>query len=123
MNQEIFEKILVIFFRHQLKIKMYHFQTTLYGAHKASDSYLEVFEGKLDRFMEVAQGIVGKFTISTMKLNINTLTELTIIEELNNFIKILKLFDKAMNGQSELLNIRDELVADAEQFKYLLTFK
>ena len=123
MTQAIFEDILMYFFRHQIKIKMYHFQTESYGAHKASDSYLETFEQKLDKFMEVAQGIVGKLQTKNINLNIITVNDGTILEELNNFIKTLRMLDKVINTYSELLNIRDEMVADAEQLKYLLTFK
>ena len=123
MTQAIFEDILMFFFRHQIKIKMYHFQTESYGAHKASDSYLETFEQKLDKFMEVAQGIVGKLQTKNINLNIATVNDKTILEELNTFIKTLRMFDKVIATYSELLNIRDEMVGDAEQFKYLLTFK
>ena len=123
MSQDIFEDILMFFFRHQIRIKMYHFQTGLYGAHKASDSYLDTFEQKLDKFMEVAQGIVGKLQTKNINLNIITVNDGTILEELNNFIKTLRMLDKVINTYSELLNIRDEMVADAEQLKYLLTFK
>jgi hypothetical protein len=123
MTQKIFEDILLFFFRHQLKIKMYHFQTKSYGAHKASDSYLSEFEQKLDKFMEVAQGIVGKLELKKIKLELFTLDDQTITDELDLFIKTLGMFDKVINKYSELLNIRDEMVADAKQLKYLLTFK
>lgn len=123
MSLEIFENILVIFFRHQIKIKMFHFQTTSYASHKASDSYLAEFEGKLDRFMEVAQGVVGKFQTKNINFNINTLNDETIIGELDGLINTLRLFDNLIKQYTELLNIRDEMVADAQQFKYLLSFK
>ena len=122
-NKNIFEDILMFFFRHQLKIKMYHFQTEFYGAHKESDTYLETFQDKLDKFMEVAQGIVGKLQTKSINLNITTLNDKTIIGELDNFVKILKMFDKIINKCTELLNIRDEMIGNAEQLKYLLTFK
>ena len=28
---------------HQIVLKLFHFQTTTYGAHKASDAYLEKY--------------------------------------------------------------------------------
>ena len=122
-NVQLFENILVIFFRHQLKIKLFHFQTKCYSAHKASDSYLGKFEENLDKFMEVAQGFVGRLTIKKMTIHFNALNDDNIIEELGKFRLILKMFDKLMANNTELLNIRDEMLGDVEQFTYLLTFK
>lgn len=123
MDLNILEKILLLFFRHQIKIKMFHFQTHTYGGHKASDAYLETFTNKLDKFMEVGQGICGKFQTQKINININTLNDTTINDELDQFVKLLREFDGVMSKYTELLNLRDELIADAEQFKYLLTFK
>ena len=123
MNLKILEVLLGTFFRHQLKIKMYHFQTGKYGAHKASDSYLETFELNLDKFMEIGQGITGKFTTKSMNLKFDTLTDDTISAELDKFVSTLRALDEIMASSTELLNLRDEMIGNAEQFKYLLTFK
>mgnify|MGYP000886633788 CR=1 FL=1 len=123
MNSQILEVILNSFFRHQLKIKMYHFQTQHYGAHKASDSYLGTFESNLDKFMEIGQGIVGKFNTKSISIKFDTLNDETINFELDKFVSTLRAFDEIMKGQTELLNLRDEMIGNAEQFKYLLTFK
>ncbi len=123
MDIKILEVILGAFFRHQLKIKMYHFQTEKYGAHKACDSYLETFEINLDKFMEVGQGIVGKFTTKSINLKFDTLDDNTVNNELNNFIKTLKALNEILDKHTELLNLRDDMIGNTEQFKYLLTFK
>ncbi len=123
MDIRILEILLEVFFKHQLKIKMYHFQTEKYGAHKACDSYLETFEINLDKFMEVGQGIVGKFTTKSISLKFDTLNDNTINGELNGFIKKLKALDGILGKHMELLNLRDDMIGNAEQFKYLLTFK
>jgi len=121
--QKLLELALLAFFKHQLQLKMYHFQTQSYGAHKASDSYLETFADKLDKFMEVAQGPFGRLNMQKIKLNFTVVNDSTIQKELDDFIKLLKEWDGTSLNYAELLNIRDELVADAEQLKYLLTFK
>ena len=51
-----------IFFEHQLTIKMFHFQTKKYGAHKAADKYLVKYQANLDRYMEVYQGEKGRLS-------------------------------------------------------------
>ncbi|QKF94652.1 hypothetical protein QKU48_gp1194 [Fadolivirus algeromassiliense] len=122
-SKSVLEKLLKVMFKHQLQLKMYHFQTNGYGAHKASDSYLEKFESNLDKFMEVAQGIFGKLDTKSISLNFDTLTDETITGELDNFTNLLRQLDTYMAKNTELLNIRDEMIGDAQQLKYLLTFK
>lgn len=121
-NLDIIEMLLVVMFKHQIKIKMFHFQTGKYGFHKASDQYLESLNDKFDKFMEVSQGIFGKFKLNQMDFSIQTLNDNNINKELDEFISVLKSLDNLIDKKPELLNIRDEMVADAQQFKYLLTF-
>ena len=119
----IFEKLVRVFFKHQMQLKMFHFQTKNYGAHKASDSYLEEFANNFDKFMEVAQGTFGKLESQNMTFSFDTLNDNTITEELENFINLLKQLDAYLIRNSDLLNIRDEMVGNAQQLKYLLSFK
>jgi hypothetical protein len=109
---------------HQVVLKLFHFQTEQYGAHKASDAYLEKFAGVMDRFLEIAQGIYGKITIKKYGLNGSSHTDENILRHLNGMITYLReKIDDVLGNYTDLINIRDELVGDLEQLKYLLTFK
>ena len=109
-------------FEHQLTLKMYHFQTTNYGAHKASDTYLITYTANLDRFMEVWQGQYGRVDDKQVRVNFNTVNDNTIIQHLDSMVTFLGSLN---NGQMsiDLAAIRDEMVANIQQLKYLLTFK
>ena len=61
------------FTKHQLEMKMYHFQTKSYGAHKASDAYLVKYMVNMDQFMEVGQGNYGQVTMNKVSINFMTL--------------------------------------------------
>jgi len=112
-------ELLVLFFNHQIKIKMFHFHTTKYGHHKASDDYLEKFNTNFDRFMEVYFGLhpeqrnVNNLVFS----NISTPNDAGIITYLSGFEQVLS---QGINVHSKLKVIIDEMVADINQFKYLL---
>ena len=124
MKQTELDSILNTFFHHQIVLKMYHFQTKLYGAHKASDSYLADFSAQLDKFMEVAQGTWSTVTAKSVNLKVKTATDGTIQTYLDQFIDFLDTLEKTLgSGHSDLLNIRDEMKASAHQLKYLLRFK
>jgi hypothetical protein len=109
---------------HQIVLKLFHFQTEKYGAHKASDAYLEKYANTMDKFLEVAQGIYGKVTLKKYTLSGSSHTDENIVRHLNGIITYMReKIDDVLNEYTELINIRDELVGDAEQLKYLLTFK
>jgi len=108
------------FFQHQLVVKMYHFQTKKYGAHKASDKYLVKYSANFDRFMEVFQGETGRLQDNQIILEFAVATDETIDMHLKSMIDHLNSFNKL---SYELAAIRDEMLADLQQFRYLLTFK
>ena len=120
--QEVMEFLLKVFFEYQIQIKMFHFQTKTYAGHKSSDEYLQKVNDKFDKFMEVAQGIFGKFTIANINIKATMMNDNNIIEHVDSFIHILKKTSGCYKDKSDLMNIRDDIIGDANQFKYLLTF-
>lgn len=114
--------ILQRFFEHQLLLKLYHFQTKHYGAHKASDAYLAKFVANLDRFFEVAQGLYGTVQAKQLPLRLNALTDATVDAHLQQFARYLGALDVAKSN-ADLAAIRDEMLADVNQLRYLLLFK
>lgn len=122
MNQKALTEVFNVFFKHYMTVKMYHFQTKLYGAHKSSDAYLVKFLANMDQFLEVAQGITGQTNIKNFDIKFSTKTDKNILSELDHFADYFVNM-KYIEKYPELLAIRDVLVADAQQLKYLLLFK
>jgi hypothetical protein len=117
-------KLTMNLLNHQVVMKLFHFQTNLYGAHKASDTYGEKFADTMDKFLEIAQGIYGKVTLKKYSLTGSSHTDENILKHLDGIIILLRSkIDDILAEYTELINVRDELVGDAEQLKYLLTFK
>ena len=117
-------KLTMNLLNHQIVIKLFHFQTKLFGAHKASDAYLEKFAQTMDKFLEIAQGIYGKITLKKYTLTGSAHSDENIVKHLDGIITSLREnIDDVLAKYTDLINVRDELVGDAEQLKYLLTFK
>jgi hypothetical protein len=116
-------QISINMFNHYVSMKLYHFQTELYSAHKTSDTYIEKYLGLMDRFMEVAQGIYGKVNLKKYDIKGSSHTDDNIVNHINGFIKYINTGMKdVLDDNTDLLTIRDELLSEANQLKYLLTF-
>lgn len=115
------DDIFIEFSKIQLALKLFHFQCPRYGQHKASDSLYDKLLEHMDKFLEVAQGICGRISLQKLDIQVTTMTPDNIAVRLSEFSKYLEDMDKQI-ANTDLLNIRDELLADVHQTQYLLTF-
>jgi hypothetical protein len=115
------------FFTMRDQIKVYHWQTRAYGRHKATDEAIQALDGHVDKYVEVYMGKYGrpKFTTSTNTLKIKNLSEKTIISFIHTCIDVLKttLVKKLKPSDTDLFNIRDEMLGELNQLLYLFTLR
>jgi hypothetical protein len=123
-------EITVQFFEMLLLIKLFHWKTHSYATHKATDDLYSKLNEHMDRFIEVLLGksgtridLMNKKQISLYDLN----NQYDLVSKVNLFKSYLVDLtnNKAMNimSNTDLLNIRDEILGDMNQFLYLLSFK
>jgi len=113
-----------------LMVKLYHWKTHSYATHKATDQLYDDLNDHVDKFIEVLLGKTQKRTNLLNKHKIS-LIDLTTIEELKLQIERFKYFLVGLTtnkfilqmSNTDLLNIRDEILGDLNKFLYLLTFK
>ncbi len=115
------EDLYKIMVEYRETMKLFHFQCDTYAQHKASDSTLEKFDDLFDKFFECYQGKYGRLNISNIDIKIKKTSELQTKEETLFLIDVLK--NSNFNKDYDLLNIRDEIIGDLNQYLYLLTFK
>jgi len=123
-------EITVQFFEMLLLIKLYHWKTHSYATHKATDDLYSKINENMDKFIEVLLGKTG-VRIDLMNKKQISLYDLNNQDQLINKIKSFKGYlvgltnHKAMKimSNTDLLNIRDEMLGDMNQFLYLLSFK
>ena len=111
------------FLRIQNQIKVFHWQTESYAQHKVFDKTYKHFSDLVDEFVEV---YMGKYGRSRAKFAYNI--ELQNLDD--NFLSIIDSYIQYLIGlnaeldsvkDSDLLNIRDEMLAVFDRLKYLLT--
>ena len=107
-------------------VKMYHWKTHSFSQHKATDELYSSLNGHIDTFVETVLGKDGsRIEHWNKKIEImqadNTAQFKSRVNEYRDFlIDLTNHFDA--NKDSDLLNIRDEILGDINQFLYLLTF-
>ena len=115
------------FFTMRDQIKIYHWQTHAYGRHKATDEAIQALDNHIDTYVEVYMGKYGrpKFTASTNTLKIRNLNEKTVITFVNTCIGVLKtvLVKHLKSTDTDLFNIRDEMLGELNKLLYLFTLK
>jgi len=128
-NVDSFEREIIIFFLEMLNtIKLYHWKTYSYATHKATDDLYSKLGENTDKFIEI---LLGKFGNRANLLNTKSIPvkDMRSAEEFKKEIVryksvLVSLTDhptmKLMTN-TDLLNIRDEILADLNQFLYLFT--
>ena len=108
--------------QHQYKIL--HWQTTSFSQHKSFDDLVSSLSGHIDEFIETYMGKYGRViaanTFNITLANYKDTDFMTLTDKYIGFlIGLNDTLDKVQD--SDLLNIRDEILASLNQLKYLLT--
>jgi len=124
------KQITVVFLEMLMMVKLFHWKTHSYATHKATDELYASLNEHIDSFIEVLLGKTGS-RIDLMNNRTIKLIDLNSQEQLKSKIMSLKSYlvdldnSKALStmSNSDLFNIRDEILGDLNKFLYLLTFK
>ena len=111
----------------QTQIKILHWQTKGYSRHQAFGETYSNLDALIDDFVEIYMGKYGRFSLSEneKKISIDNLTEL----DLTAFMKTVKSEligmsnDLSKDKDTDLLNLRDEMLGLFNKLSYLLTLE
>lgn len=121
------EKVIVNLVKLQNQLRVLHWQTESYAQHKAFGKTYDALTGLIDSLVEVHQGKYGKIMYSTpLSIDLVNIDEISIDEVLTEVTDYLSaefagMVDAAKD--TDCLNIRDSILQELNQLKYLLTLK
>ena len=129
ISQKFEQQILLKFINMLNTVKLYHWKTRSYATHKATDGLYDSLNDHIDKFVEVLLGKSGDRVNLTGTRSIQ-LKDFTSIDQMKREINDYKSYLVGLNNNpglktmsnSDLYNIRDEILGDLNQFLYLLTF-
>ena len=112
---------------YQNQVKILHWQTTSFSAHEALGELYGSFNDKVDSFIEVFMGKYGRImsqnSFNLSLENYNNMPPLSLILQIEQYLigELPDMLDSQKD--TDLLNIKDELLASVNKTKYLLSLK
>lgn len=108
----------------QQQLRIFHWQTDSYAQHKAFGKAYENLDELVDSFVEKYMGTFGRSKpTTTFVLELKPLSISNVDLAIQHFIDYLKDMNNEISDNSDLLNIRDEILGEIHQLKYLLSLK
>ena len=105
-------------------VKLYHWKTHSFSEHNATDELYKKMNDHIDSFMEVLlgkdQSRIPDFSKHMLTINDTVSFKARVLKYRDFLIGMTHLLDPV--SDTDLLNIRDELLADINQLLYLLAF-
>jgi DNA-binding ferritin-like protein len=115
-----------LFLGLQAQLKINHWQTKGYARHQAFGGFYDSMDDLIDRFVESAMGKYGRFTLNgdEKTIELSNLSELDVkgmVKTLRD--ALIQLGDSLDSTDTDLLNLRDEMLAELNKLSYLLTLE
>jgi DNA-binding ferritin-like protein len=122
------EELVNLLLKLLIDVKIYHWKTKSYAEHKATDQLYEALNENIDRFVEILLGKdEDRLNMKGRNIEISDSKTIEQFKKIVNSNKVLleKKIGKYLiaNSDTDLLNIRDEILGDLNQFLYLATFR
>ena len=121
--QENINQITKFFFTLKLLNRLYHWNTTSFARHKATDGFDDDLDSTMDKFLEV---YIGRYNVkpqlTSIKLDQMLITDIGIETLFLQSKTYLESFEGLFNDK-DLLNLRDELLANVNKTLYLFQLK
>lgn len=113
------------FFAMRDQIKIYHWQTSVYARHKATDDVIKALDESIDKYVEVYMGKYGRPRLGakTGTIHVKNMGEKEAIAFVKKCIRtLIEVVPKGLGpADTDLVNIRDEMLAELNQLLYLFT--
>ena len=112
------------FLRYQNQARLLHWQTKKYARHNAYGMLYDELSDGMDKFIECHMGKYGR-VMAGAPIELKNIDDMSIsdfMEEMSDFfIGMTEMYDAKTD--TDLLNIRDELLGTVNKVKYLLTLE
>ena len=119
------QDILINLITHINQIRMYHWKTFIHSRHIATDKYMDKVNPIIDTIIETLQGKRGMRIKDSFKIEFFSMTDKNAEDYLFEHQRWLENDFEALvdENETDILNLRDELLSAVSQLIYLFTLK
>lgn len=112
------------FLELQAQLKILHWQTKSHAKHIAFGDTYDALDGIIDTFVEVCMGKHGRFVLENdhRTLTINNLSDIDLVAMISAAREVISTME-IDEKDTDLLNLRDEILTQVNKLSYLLTLK
>jgi DNA-binding ferritin-like protein len=110
----------------QNQMKICHWQTKGIARHEAFGNFYDDLTPLIDDFVEQSMGKYGRFTLEdeTKTIQLSNLSEIDIKGLVNTTRQALvQLTEQLDSSDTDLLNLRDEILGKLNKYSYLFTME
>jgi hypothetical protein len=118
------ETIVQVFFNIILNLRLYHWSTTSYARHTGSGALYDSLSELSDQFVETYMGRYKRPEFKgTFNVQVKQFTDANIADALREYVQFLKyeVPNYLKDSDTDLTNIRDEMVGEINKTLYLFT--
>jgi len=120
-------ELVKFFFTLQHNLKLYHWQTASYARHVATDTLGQSLGASIDKFVEILQGKkdkrVGAKAAATLSLVSMDDEQISLyLRDCVQYLQNITMQGVVTDADTDLLNIRDDMVGQINQTLYLFSF-
>lgn len=110
---------------HVNQVRLYHWKTKLFPRHKATDKYIQIIDPIIDNIIESLQGGREKRITDSFTIKYKSVTDSNASDMLKEHkVWLISEFPKHVRkDETDILNLRDELLAAINRLLYLFTLK
>lgn len=110
----------------QNQMKICHWQTKGIARHEAFGNFYDDLTPLIDDFVEQSMGKYGRFTLEdeTKTIQLSNLSEIDIKGLVNTTrLALVQLTEQLDPSDTDLLNLRDEILGKVNKYAYLFTME
>lgn len=110
----------------QSQMRINHWQTKGFARHNAFGGFYSSVDPLIDQFLEEAMGKYGRFNLDdeTKTIQLSNFSEIDLKGLLDTLRNALYQFTEQFDQQdTNLLNLRDEILGEVNKLSYLLTLE
>ncbi len=110
----------------QAQMKINHWQTKGFARHNAFGGFYDAVDPLIDRFVESAMGKYGRFVLDdeTKNIELSNLSDIDLKGLINTLRDALNQFSEQLDSKdTDLINLRDEILSETNKLSYLLTLE